>query len=54
VYKIKHRLLDSLRAIFSFLSDTFADDAESPVRFATRITGDSKYNAISLDTHLLF
>jgi hypothetical protein len=33
VYKQKHRLfrLDSSRAIFSF-SDTFADDAESPVR----------------------
>jgi hypothetical protein len=37
-----------------FPSDTFADDAESPVRFAARITGDSKYNAISLDTYLLF
>jgi hypothetical protein len=38
---------------FSFFSDTFAVDAESPVRFAARIAGDSKYNAISLDTHLL-
>ena len=54
MYKIKHRLLDSLRGDFSFFSDTFAVDAESPVRFAARIAGDSKYNAISLDTHLLF